>query len=439
MIYYCPRSGGDDNVALGRVPAAGGKTETVAHLDTATREAEAWLPEILPDGKTVLISISGGTTAWRIFAIKPDGTRVEILRDALLARYSAGHLLYVDVNSAAVLGAPFDATSLKVMGSAVPLTEAVDLQQAYGIDDRGMIVYVPPPDAGMGRDVVRMTREGLATPVFDTRSSWAQPRFSPDGKRILGRKSLLNCELWIYDIERRSLARVVQGMVNHDAIGAPHGKRIADLQASTGGHMVVQTVEGAREVKPIDTGDVIGHPQGWSTGGNRLVYTAAGHNTQSDIWTVVMDGASKPEVFVNTPFEETNPCITTDGRFIAYQTNETGANEVVVRQVPDTGQSWQVSIGGGRAPMWSRDGRELYFVSGAAVMSARVDTRGGFATTTPEVLFTGGFDTDRPRLDIGPDGKLLTVRTPGGLAGQRQIRVVLNWPAEMERLEGARR
>ena len=435
MIYFCPRQGGDDNIALARVPATGGSPETVARLDTEARESESWLPEILPDGKTVLITISGGRAAWHVCAIKPDGSRVELIDNALLARYSLGHILYVDINSTAVLCAPFDAKNLKVTGAAVPLTEPVDLQQCFGLDDHGMLAYVPPADAGIGKEIVWIDRDGKATNVFDTRSTWAQPRFSPDGKRILIRKSLLNCELWLYDVANRSLARIAQNTDNHDAIWSPDGRRIAYLQASVGGHMVVQTIDGAREVKVIDTGNVQGHPQSWSAGGNRLVYTAPGRGTRTDIWTVVMDGVSRPEPFVNGPFDEAYATITNDGRLIAYTTDEYGSQEVVVRQCPDTGQSWQVSVGGGRGPQWSHDGRELFYVSGSKMMSVQIDTRAGFSAGSPRVVFDGGFDYDRPRyFDVNPAGRFIAVRSPGGIAGQRQTRVLLNWPAEMKRL-----
>lgn len=443
MIYYCPRSGGDDHIALARVPAAGGLPETVARLDSTTREAEAWLPDIMPDGETVLITISGGRASWHVCAIKPDGTRQEIVDNALLARYRApGHLLYVDLNSAAVLCAPFEAKEMRITGAAIPLTEPLDLQQAYGVDDHGMLVYVPPADAGAGKELVWINPDGVVSIASETRSSWAQPRVSPDGRRVLVRKSMLNCELWVYDTTRGTLGRVVAATTdNHDAIWSPDGRSIAYLQANAGGHMVVQSVEGARQVKVIETGDAQGHPQSWSAGGNRLVYTAAGHGTMTDIWTLVMDGVSKPEPFVKSQFDEVTPSISTDGRFIAYTTNESGANEVVVRQCPDSGQSWQVSVGGGQSPLWSRDGRVLYFVSGSRMMSATVNTRDGFDSGTPQEAFEGGFDHDRPRyFDIAPDGRrFVAVRTPGGVAGQRQLRVLLNWPAEAKRLEGSSR
>jgi serine/threonine-protein kinase len=301
-----------------------------------------------------------------------------------------------------------------------------------------MLVYVPPADAGIGKEVVWISRDGKAVDAFDTRSTWTQPRISPDGKRILLRKSLINCELWLYDITRGTLIRITQNADNHDAIWSPDSRSIAFLQASAGGHMVVQSVDGARTLTTVDTGEAQGHPQCWSAAGNRLFYTTQGHGTQTDIWSIVMDGPSKPEPLVNGPFDESVPAISPDGRYIAYVTNEFGSNEVVVRQVPDNGQSWQVSVGGGRSPLWSRGGSELYFVSDSKMMAVGVDTSAGFSAGQPRVLFDGGFDYDRPRyFDVDENGRFVAVRSPGGVGGMRQTRVLLNWPAEVKRLEGA--
>ncbi len=438
MIYYCPSEGGEGTTALARVPATGGRVEIIATLDTTIAESDAWLPEILPDGRSVLITISGGSSSWHIVGVKPDGSRVELIENAILARYSrAGALVYVDLTSQAVLAVPFDAAKLAITGTAVPLTEPVDANFCFDIGGDGMLVYVPVAGAGAGAEVVWIERDGSATPVMDTRSTWTQPRVSPDGNRILLRKTATNCELWMYDIERASLARIVQGADNHDPIWSPDGRRIAYEEASAGGRMVALTVEGARTVTVIASGAGRGQPQSWSAGGNRLVYTVSGRGTGDDIWTCSMDGAGDPEPFLDSRFDEQVPAISPDGRWIAYATNESSTREVFVRPYPPTGDAWQISVGGGGSPLWSRDGRELYFTSGTTMYAVPIETRPGFSPGKPVVLFEGGFNTSRARdFDVAPDGRFVAVRVPGGQAGQREIRVLLNWPAEMQRVAG---
>jgi Tol biopolymer transport system component len=436
MIYYCPREGGAGITALARVPAAGGRPEVVAVLDTAAAEGEAWIPEILPDGKTVLINVSGGTTTWHIDVVKPDGSRALLLQESFLGRFvPPGYLLYMDMASQAVLAVPFDPDRLEITGPAVPVTEPIDGSYCFDVNALGTLVYVPVAGAGEGSELVWIERNGAATPVMDTRSTWTQPRVSPDGKRILLRKTGSECELWMFDVERASLARIVQGGDNHDPIWSPDGRRIAYEQASASGQMIALTVEGAREVTKIGTER--GRPQSWSAGGNRFVFTVAGRGTNGDIWTCDMDDAGKPEPFLATTFDEKDPSISPDGRWIAYVTNETGAPEVFVRPFPSTGEAWQISIGGGGSPLWSRDGSELFFTSGIRMMVAPIITKTSFSAGKPKPLFEGGFNTSRARdFDVAPDGRFVAVRAPGGESGKREIRVLLNWQEEIRRVAG---
>jgi hypothetical protein len=201
--------------------------------------------------------------------------------------------------------------------------------------------------------------------------------------------------------------------------------------------MVTLTVAGARDVATITGGLERGQPQSWAAGGNLLVYTVTGRGTGADIWTCAMDAAPKPALYLATTFDEQDPAVSPDGRWIAYATNESGTQEVFVRPYPATGDAWQISIGGGGSPLWSRDGRELYFTSGTKMLAVPVDTQPTFRAGRPEVLFEGGFSTSRARdFDIAPDGRFVAVRVPGGQAGQREMRVLLNWPAEMRRVAG---
>jgi serine/threonine-protein kinase len=266
-----------------------------------------------------------------------------------------------------------------------------------------------------------------------------QPRISPDGKRILLRKVGTNCELWMYDIPRGSLARIVQGNDNHDPIWSPDGRQIAFLRANPPTEMVTLTVAGAREKTTLAQGANPGSPESWSAGGNLLAYTVNGRGTRSDVWVRAMGGASPPAAFLATEFNESDPAISPDGRWIAYVSNETGTVEVFVRPYPDTGTAWQISTGGGGSPLWSRDGRELFFVAGTRMMAVPIETRPTFRAGTPVALFDGGFSIRTSRtFDVAPDGRFVAVRTAsGGIAGQ-ELRVLLGWESEMKRVGVAR-
>ncbi|MDZ4804752.1 MAG: protein kinase [Candidatus Eisenbacteria bacterium] len=434
-IYYTPRSGGTDGLtALSRVPATGGKPEVVAAIDTTNGEIEAWGPDILPDGKTVLITLSRRTNpSWQIVAVRADGSRHLVIDNALICTYvQSGHLLYFDSESQAVLAAPFDPVKAVVTGPAVPLTERVDNNYCFDVSNDGKLLYVPLPGAGEGEEIVWLDRKGATTPAMETRGPWMQPRVSPDGKRVLLRKVGDSCELWMLDVERSVLSRAVQAGDNHDAIWSPDGSRIACQQVDAPPKMVSLTVEGAREMKTIFHGIDPGAPQSWSGGGNRLVFTRNGRGTRSDIWSKSMDGSSPPVVFLATEFNESDPAISPDGGWIAYTSNEAGSADVFMRRFPDTGTTWQVSTGGGGSPLWSRDGRELFFVSGTAMMVVAIETGPTLQVGNPVRLFDGGFSVTRARdFDVAPDGRFVALRSSGAGVGQRELRMLLNWEQAM--------
>ena len=439
MIYFTLRSGGTSgNALLARVPATGGKTEVVAVLDSTTSEDEAWCPEILPGSGTVLAPVATASD-WYTVAIGVGGSRHLVASKSFFARYSrSGHLLYCDMESQAVLAAPFDPVKAEITGPAIPLTEPVDFNFAYDLGASGGLLYVPV-NSGLGDELVWMERDGKSSVACEMRGRWKQPRISPDGKRIVVRKQATNCELWTLDVDRGSLGRIAQATDNHNPVWSPDGRRIVYEQAGGHGVIVALAMDGSRATETIAQGVGSGSPQSWSAGGNLLVYTVTGRRTRSDIWVRAMDGSSPPAPFIATDFDETDPTISPDGKWIAYVSNETGSPEVFIRPYPDTGTASQVSTGGGGSPLWSRDGRELFFISGTRMMSVPIETKPTLRIGTPARLFDGGFNVSHPRdFDISPDGRrFVVVRHSGGDSGKQEMRIVLNWLEEMKRVGGA--
>ena len=429
MIYLTPRAGGSDGVtALARVASRGGTLERVATLDSTRSEVETWLPEIMPDGRTVLITVSDAT-GFHLIGIRPDGTRKAVVANAICGRFDAsGRLVYFDTNSSAVLAAPFDPLKLELTGAAVPLTDAVRLQNLFALGREGTLLYVPEASAGSNTEVVWLDRKGKAMPAFETRGDWMQPRVSPDGKRVLLRKVGTSCELWVFDTERSALSRIVQDGDTHDAVWSPDGSRIAYDRTGAPAAMVTLTASGARETVTLAEGSERGAPQSWSRGGDLLTYVRSGRGTRQDIWIRPMDGSAPASAFLASPAREDQPAISSDGRFIAYRSGETGTDEIFVRPYPPTGTAWQISAGGGGSPVWSRDGRELYYLTGNKLMAVPVDIRAGFHAGAPVELFEGAIATARLRdYDAAPGGRFIAIRGTAGPAALPEIRVLLNW------------
>jgi len=224
----------------------------------------------------------------------------------------------------------------------------------------------------------------------------------------------------------------------HNPLWSPDGKHVL-YQEMNGGKLVTQTVGGMRKVEIIAEGKDAGPPESWSTGGNLLVYTLHGQTSGDDLWVRVVDGSSTPEPFLVTEYNENRAAISSDGKWIAYMSDETGSPEVFVRSYPDSGAAWQVSINGGRDPLWSRDGKELFFVSGKKMMAVVVEPGDMFAAGRPVELFEGLVGSTRMRdYDVAPDGRFITVRNPDGDDGQQELRMLLSWQQVMQRTAAGR-
>ncbi|MGH9578874.1 MAG: TolB family protein [Terriglobales bacterium] len=166
-----------------------------------------------------------------------------------------------------------------------------------------------------------------------------------------------------------------------------------------------------------------------------LAYTNYESESRGDIWLLPFTGDRKPRPFLQTPFDEIDPKISPDGRWIAYTSDESGRYEVYVQSLEGSGGKYQISSEGGFGALWSRNGRELFYRKDNKVMAVAVTTHPGFAASSPRALFEGTYSV-HPRQegtwDVTPDGqRFLMLRPSGGEAVQSQLRVVLNFFTEL--------
>jgi len=186
------------------------------------------------------------------------------------------------------------------------------------------------------------------------------------------------------------------------------------------------------------------YPYCWSSDAKILVGMEMRLLANSDIAMLSMEGNHPRKPLLQESYEESRPKISPDGRWIAYMSNESRRNEVYVRSFPDVNKGrWQVSTNGGNSPLWSPDGRELYYRSGDAVMAVSVRMEPGFSTVgTPQVLFrgtyVGGSPVEGTPWDIQPDGKRFLMMKEVAPADKpaaqapRKINIVINWFEELK-------
>jgi len=173
-----------------------------------------------------------------------------------------------------------------------------------------------------------------------------------------------------------------------------------------------------------------------------LAFTEVDPTTGWNIWVLEIEGDRKARPFLQTPSNEGGAAFSSDGRWLAYQSDEAGRWEVYVRPFPGPGGKSQISTEGGTEPVWSRDGRELFYRNGDKMIVAAVETKPGFAAGKPKLLFEGHYETSiypyEPNYDVSPDGqRFLMIKASEQESAATQLNVVLNWSDELRRLAPA--
>ena len=415
---------------LFRVSASGGTPQSIPNSDPAV-----W-PHILPDARTVLF-----TTLEELGTIELDGSNRRTLaragaagQEALLgeggfngARYvSTGHLVYGQGLS--LLAAPFDLQSRRLTGE--PTSVATSLFRAnsggavaFAVSSTGVLAYAP---AG-AHELMMVSRDGRAVPISPERDAFRMPRLSPDGRQVAvviyseSRRS----NVWLYDVQLGTKTRVAEGIM---PVWFPDGRRVA-----FGPPIRERQADGTGEARALLTSCDNCYPTSWSRDGRHLLFNdqskaaAAGNG---DIG-VIADGARR--ALLTTPAAEYHARFSPDDRWIAYMSAESGRLEVYVRRYPQLDQRVAVSTDGGTYPVWSADGREIFYRAGRAIMAAAFDPSRGVLLNRPTRLFEGPFigAGGEGGFDVVPDGRFVMVRGDDAALG-RQINVVTNWFAELK-------
>jgi Tol biopolymer transport system component len=386
-----------------------------------------------------------------------SGERKELIEGKAARYFPTGHIVYnrVDSNLYAVR---FDIDALKVIGGPVPVVEGV-LQTGgalqYAVSDAGTLVYVPGPvsSSASGRTLVWVERKGKEQPLAAQPNDYRSPHISPDGTRLaLGIFAGNNkSDIWIWDLVRETMTRLTFDEASSNPLWTLDGKRVAFVTGSQPANYVVcwKAADGTGGDEKL--GSVPGRtviPWSWSSDGKILVTLGYGGATNFDIGSLSMEGEHKWKPLLQEKYVELQPKISPDGRWMAYRSNESGKNEIYVRPFPDINKGrWQVSTSGGDTPLWSPNGRELFYRNGDSVMAVTVEAGQTFKCGKPEPLFRGTYTPESPTgamhpWDISPDGKrFLMMKELGSVsaeAGPRKINIVLNWFEELKQRVSAK-
>jgi len=446
--------------SLMRIPAAGGTPQPLTKL--AQGEATHRWPQVLPGGQAVLFTANAFDNAYINVMVLKTGEVKTILRGAYFGRYvpspqGGGHLLYV--HEGTLFAVAFDPDRLETRGSAVPLLDdlAADSAQGGGQFDwarNGSLVYVSGKTADSSYPIVWMDSSGKTAPLLAKPNVYGAPRFSPDGKRLaFTAPSPKGIDVWVYDWERDTPTQLTfNGPGNIEMAWTPDGKHIIYGSTSgTAGELWWIRSDGSGEPQKLLEQKNVGiglRAQSFTPDGRRLAFDENLSGVADvNMYTLPLDVSDpdhpkpgKPEPFLVTPAREVDSAFSPDGHWMAYASNESGVDDVFVRPFPGPGGKWRISTGGGKYPTWSRNGRELFFLSADEhIMVTEYTAKGdSFSSGRPRVW--SDRQVLRPTfiraLDLHPDGKRFAVfERPAEekASGNLHVTFLLNFTDELRR------
>jgi serine/threonine protein kinase/Tol biopolymer transport system component len=432
------------NSGLWEVPATGGTPKLLLATDVSKDRVAVTHPQVLPDGKGILFtSVPNKARDWddeRIAVLEPGASEPRIVvQGGSNARYlPTGHLVYGHAGS--LVAVRFNLARLAVEGTAVPVVRSVHPgfpDPLYSVSENGTLIYVPWMKVANPRLFV-MDRKGNRRAITDGSENPEDLAVSPDGKTIVARVVAANDDLWTFDTIRGTPLRLT--FEPGDEIypqWTPDGKRIA--YGTRTGTIYWRRADGSGQREELSKGKFPRYPSSFSPDGKWLAIVEATINRGRDIWIIPIGGGDrKPIPFETTDADEWSPKFSSDGRFIAYVSNESGTTEIYIRPFGGSGGRRRITSSGGLLPVWSRTGRELFFVRGATLMSVGIDANGNASTSEHLVLDTAAtgdvLDSKATVYDVMPDGQHFVISLAPPSTTPPYYELIVNWFEEVNRL-----
>jgi eukaryotic-like serine/threonine-protein kinase len=440
-------SGAPNGGGLWRVNEAGGTPEALTTANPQRGEGRHGSPEILPGGQAILfasVPTNNRSEEARIEVLNlTTGERKTLIQGGNHPHYLAsGHVLYqVEDTLRAVR---FDLNRLTVIGNPVPVAEGLatsSYEGTFSVAPNGTLVYLQGVSgASATRTLVWMDRQGREETIPVPPRAYAGARLSPDGTRVALEVSDENTNIWIWHLVRQTLTRLTfDAEGTFGGIWSPDGQRLAFSRIADGDNIYWQAADGTGIPERLTQRSKFQRPIAFAPDATALLFHEPPAGVK-DIGIVRLSGDRKSELILHSPFDEANAEISPDGRWLVYQSNESGRAEIYVRPFPDVGSGrWQISTDGGTRPVWARTGRELfYYIPPGTIMAVPIELRPSFDAGTPRALFTADYPAQlahRP-YDVSPDGQrfLMIKAVSGEAAPPPQLVVVQHFDDELRRL-----
>ena len=422
------------------VPDIGGEAVRITTPDPSRRETSLIWPQFLPDGRRFLYIANGepgmGNRELRVASLDSKESRA-VARIASRVEYvPPGFLLYV--REGALFAQRFDDRSLQLRGEPQQLAANVyyffgPSLAAFSASQTGALVY---QTAARPSRLVWFDRSGKEIGQLGAPSVVKGERISPDGRSAaidIEDPRTGTSDVWVFELASGVSTRLHSDAVDEAMpVWAADGSKLlyrSDRKGPPDIYEIAVGVPGSE--KPLLELPGLQQPEDASRDGRLLAYLQGVATTVWNIWLLPFEGERKPSPWRRTRFNETSPRFSPDGRWIAYESDESGDPEIYVALTASGGEKRRISPGGGRRPRWRRDGKELYYSDrGGVVMAVPVTPGLRWESGAPVPLFR--VEPEIENYDVTPDGSRFLVSMPLEKVRESPLRVIVNWPSALQ-------
>jgi Tol biopolymer transport system component len=431
---------------LRRVNSAGGSVE-VATKPAATSTGHRH-PQFLPGGRDFLFYSGGPEDVRGVYLGSRDSSETPrlVASDSKGVYLPSGWLLFV--RQGVLYAQRLDLARRTLIGETVTIADSIAVEPisggaAFSVSETGLIAYRVGNTSGTRLSWFDRAGNALGIVGAADQMGVSNLMLSPDGRRVAVEQTLQNVtDLWLLDSARRMrFTSGSGGSITRFPIWSPDGSQIAFNQIVSGSVRISVKPSTGGDEEALFESSAVKILTDWSPDGRFLLYYVPDLKTGTDLWVLPVEGQRMPFTLLKTEANELSGQFSPDGRWVAYQSSESGRYEVYVRPFPGPGGQFPISTAGGVYPRWSPDGKELYYIApDAKLMAVTISAKASaFEAGTPTVLFQtrragGGSNVvgRGPQYDVAPDGRFL-INTEAG-SGTSPITLLLNWkPSEPDR------
>ena len=446
-IYFAPTNVG----SIWRVPDGGGPATEVTRRDPAAGEISHRWPHLIAGTNTLLFGMwtgpgdDEGNVAMQTIG---EAEHHVLIKTGDAPRYAAGPGLLLYSHLGELFAVPWR-PGQRSLGRAVPFSMPEHTTDGgvnegpgnYAVSVGGTLAYVAGGRSHNARRLVWVDRSGKVTVAPLPERNYESVLISPDGKRAVAQIREGTINSWMYDLARETLTPIgASPYSSQSSVWTADGARIIYRGTRKGQRNIYRrAADGSSDEERLTTKpDVVQSPSSVSPDGRFLVFNESGAQEVggSGLWVMRLDGDPSPRHLFPQPAGEQNGQVSPDGQWIAYEATVASRIEIYVSPFPGPGPRHQVSKDGGAEPLWSRDGRELFFQDGARLMSAPVAPGSAFAAERPRLVYEGRFLkslNNRTSWSVTPDGsRFLRVQQVEPERAITRIDLVLNWFEELK-------